>query len=77
MKMSRIPITRHIKLRKGVKVYTCDRETLGYWQRREYKNALNQIYSTHSEYSLEQMRDAVRSDRSCLPPTAEGESCMR
>ena len=49
MKMSRIPITRHIKLRKGVKVYACDRETLGYWQRREYKNALNQIYSTKVE----------------------------
>ena len=33
--------------------------------------------SLHSEYSLEQMRDAVRSNRSYLPPAAEGESCMR
>ena len=33
--------------------------------------------SLHSEYSLEQMRDAVRSGKSYLQPAAEGESCMR
>jgi len=133
MKMSSLPITRHIILRKGMKVYGSDRETLEYWRRREYKNALSQIYSSkvekiyarqkgicpycgqpmtdisethihhilpvkyggteklnnlwllhldchitlHSEYSLEQMRDAVRNGRWYLQPAAEGESCMR
>ena len=49
MKMSKLPITRHIKLRKGVKVYGSDKETVGYSQKREYRNALNQIYSTKVE----------------------------
>jgi len=133
MKMSSLPITRHITLRKGMKVYGSDRETLEYWRRREYRNALSKIYSAkvekiytrqkgicpycrqpmtdisethihhmlpvkyggaeklnnlrllhldchkaiHSEYSLKQMRDAVRSGRSCLLSAAEGESYMR
>jgi RNA-directed DNA polymerase len=133
MRMASLPITRHIILRKGMKVYASDRETVEYWRRREYKNAMNEIYSTkvgkiytrqkgvcpycrqpvtdisathmhhmlpvryggteklnnlwllhldchitlHSEYSLEQMRDAVRSGRWYLQPAAEGESCMR
>jgi RNA-directed DNA polymerase len=133
MKMASLPITRHMKLRNGMKVYASDRETVEYWQKREYKNALNQIYCTkvekiykrqkgicpccyrsvtdisethihhmlpvkyggteklnnlwllhldchrtlHSEYSLKQMRDAVRSSRWYLQPAAEGESCMR
>jgi RNA-directed DNA polymerase len=133
MKMSSLPITRHIILRKGMKVYASDRETIEYWRRREYRNALKQIYSAkvekiytrqkgicpycgqpvtdisgththhmlpvryggtgklnnlwllhldchitlHSEYSLEQMRDAVRNGRWYLQPAAEGESCMR
>ena len=133
MRMATLPITRHIILRKGMKVYASDRETVEYWRRREYKNAMNEIYSTkvgkiytrqkgicpccrqpvtdisathmhhmlpvryggteklnnlwllhldchitlHSEYSLEQMRDAVRSGKWYLQPAAEGESCMR
>lgn len=48
-KMSRLPIRRYIKLHRGMKVYASDRETLEYWQKREYKNALNQIYSTKVE----------------------------
>jgi len=133
MKMSSLPITRHTILRKGMKVYATDRETIEYWHRREYRNALKQIYSAkvekiytrqkgicpycgqpvmdisetrmhhmlpvkyggaeklnnlwllhldchitlHSEYSLEQMRDAVGNGRWYLQPAAEGESCMR
>jgi len=133
MRMATLPITRHIILRKGMKVYASDRETVEYWHRREYKNAVNEIYSAkvgkiytrqkgicpycrqpvtdisethmhhmlpvryggaeklnnlwllhldchmalHSEYSLEQMRDAVRSGKWYLQPAAEGESCMR
>jgi 5-methylcytosine-specific restriction endonuclease McrA len=106
-----------------MKVYASDRETIEYWRRRKYKNALSQIYSAkvgkiytrqkgicpccrqpvtdisethihhmlpvkyggteklnnlwllhldchmalHSEYSLEQMRDAARNGRWYLP----------
>lgn len=49
MKMSSIPIIRHIKVRNGMKVYASDRETLEYWQNREYKGALSQIYSARIE----------------------------
>jgi RNA-directed DNA polymerase len=133
MRMASLPIRRHIILRKGMKVYASDRETLEYWRRREYRNAMNEIYSAkvrkiytrqqgicpycgqsvtdisrthmhhmlpvryggteklnnlwllhvdchitlHSEYSLGQMRDAVRSGKWYLQLVAEGESYMR
>jgi RNA-directed DNA polymerase len=123
MRMANLPIARHTILRKGMKVYASDRETIEYWRRRKYKNALSQIYSAkvgkiytrqkgicpccrqpvtdisethihhmlpvkyggteklnnlwllhldchmalHSEYSLEQMRDAARNGRWYLP----------
>ena len=49
MKMANLPITRHMKLRNGMKVYASDRETVEYWRRREYRNALSQIYSAKVE----------------------------
>ncbi len=49
MRMSRLPIRRHIIVRKGMKVYASDRETLEYWQNRENKSALSQIYSVRVE----------------------------
>jgi len=49
IKMSNFSITRHIKLRNGMKVYASGRETREYWRSREYKGTLNQIYSSRVE----------------------------
>ena len=49
MNMASLPITRYVKIRKGMKVYASDKETVEYWHSREYRNALNQIYSVKIE----------------------------
>jgi len=43
--IAKIPIVRFIKIRSGIRVHSNDKETIEYWKKREYTNALNQIYS--------------------------------
>jgi RNA-directed DNA polymerase len=48
-KMAAIPIKRYVKVRKGMKLYASDKETIQYWQERELRNAISQIYSVRIE----------------------------
>jgi RNA-directed DNA polymerase len=47
--MAAIPIKRYVKVRKGMKLYASDKETRQYWQERELRNAISQIYSVRIE----------------------------
>jgi RNA-directed DNA polymerase len=47
VKLAYIPIKRFIKVKSGMRVY--DKEAIGYWKEREYKNAIQQIYSIKVE----------------------------
>ena len=47
--MASIPIVRHIKIKKGMRVHANDNETKEYWQKRVYTNALSQVYSIKVE----------------------------
>ena len=42
---SEIPIVRYVKVKSGMRVHSGDKETVEYWKKREYTNALRQIYS--------------------------------
>jgi RNA-directed DNA polymerase len=48
-KMASIPIVRFVKIKKGMRVHAYDKETREYWQKREYTNALSQVYSIKIE----------------------------
>jgi len=47
--MASIPIVRYVKIRKGMRVHSNDKETKEYWQKRVYTNALSQVYSIKVE----------------------------
>jgi RNA-directed DNA polymerase len=47
--ISQIPIVRFVKIRSGVRVHGGDKETIEYWNEREYYNTLSQIYSVKIE----------------------------
>ena len=42
--MSKIPVRRFVKLRKGMRVFDNNPEVVEYWNKREYTNAYSQIY---------------------------------
>ena len=42
--MRKIPIRRFVKVRKGMRVFDNNPETIEYWNKREYTNAYSQIY---------------------------------
>ena len=47
--VSKIPIVRYVKVKSGMRVHGGDKETIEYWNKREYRNALSQIYSVKVE----------------------------
>lgn len=47
--IGQIPIVRHTKVRMGMRIYARDEPTREYWHQREYRNALEQIYSSRVE----------------------------
>lgn len=50
-RMSEIPIKRHIKVKKGYRVYDKSEDAREYWEKREYMNAKESIYGS-GEYLL-------------------------
>ena len=44
-RLAKIPIKRFVKVKNGIRVYDKDPQTQEYWQKREFSNAYNQIYS--------------------------------
>ncbi|MYB65122.1 group II intron reverse transcriptase/maturase [Candidatus Poribacteria bacterium] len=44
-RLSSIPIKRFVKVKNNIRVYNRDPETIEYWNKREYTNAYNQIFS--------------------------------
>lgn len=49
VQIAKIPIVRYKKIKSGMRVHAGDKETIEYWKRREYENALSQIYSIKVE----------------------------
>lgn len=47
--IGKIPIVRHAKVKMGMRVYARDEHNREYWQMREYRNALEEIYSPRVE----------------------------
>jgi RNA-directed DNA polymerase len=47
--VAKIPIVRFVKVKSGMRVHGGDKETIEYWKKREYTNALSQIYSVKVE----------------------------
>ena len=49
IRVEEIPIVRYVKVKSGMRVHSGDKETIEYWKKREYTNALSQIYSVKAE----------------------------
>ena len=61
----KIPIVRFVKIKIGMKVHDENKETIEYWKKREYINALSQIYSVKIEKLYRQQKS-----RNCCQTTS-------
>ena len=52
LNISKIPIVRYIKVRSGMRVYSSDKQTQQYWEKRATQNVLREVYSERMERLL-------------------------